>query len=76
MGGLGAGLRSIQWDLSKLPPFEKNFYIEHPNVTARPDAEADRWRREHHITVNGHGVPKVRPPIFLFVHPLLYPLID
>ena len=34
-GGLGANLRAINWDLSKLPVFEKNFYYEHPDVTAR-----------------------------------------
>jgi ATP-dependent RNA helicase DDX5/DBP2 len=32
-GDIGAGLRSINWDLSKLPVFEKNFYMEHPAVT-------------------------------------------
>ncbi len=60
MGGLGAGLRSIQWDLSKLPPFEKNFYIEHPAVTNRGEDESERWKAKHGITVHGHGVPKVR----------------
>lgn len=63
MGGLGAGLRSIQWDLNKLPPFEKNFYIEHPDVTKREEAEAARWRGKHGITVQGHGIPK---PVFSF----------
>lgn len=63
MGGLGAGLRSIQWDLNKLPPFEKNFYIEHPDVTKREEAEAARWRGKHGITVQGHGIPK---PVFTF----------
>jgi ATP-dependent RNA helicase DDX5/DBP2 len=27
MGNLGAGLRDLQWDLSLLPKFEKNFYM-------------------------------------------------
>ena len=27
MSGLGAGLKSITWDTSSLPKFEKNFYI-------------------------------------------------
>lgn len=57
--GLGANLRTIHWDLSKLPVFEKNFYIEHPAVRARSDGDAEHWRREHHITVIGRGVPKV-----------------
>jgi ATP-dependent RNA helicase DDX5/DBP2 len=35
-GGLGANLREIRdWDLAKLPTFDKNFYYEHPDVTAR-----------------------------------------
>lgn len=58
-----AGLRNIQWDLAKLPKFEKNFYIEHPDVRRRPDEEADRWRQKHSITVNGKGVPK---PVYTF----------
>ena len=40
-GGLGAGLRHIKWDLSQLPVFEKNFYIEHPEVSKRSAAEAE-----------------------------------
>lgn len=59
MGGIGANLRSIHWDISKLPVFEKNFYIEHPAVTARPDSFSDEWRKSSEITVIGKGVPKV-----------------
>lgn len=59
MGGLGNNLRNISWDLSALPVFEKNFYIEHPAVTRRSDREADDWRRDRGITVIGLGVPKV-----------------
>jgi ATP-dependent RNA helicase DDX5/DBP2 len=58
MGQLGQGLKSISWDLSKLPVFEKNFYIEHPAVSARSDASADQWRREKGITIMGRGIPK------------------
>jgi ATP-dependent RNA helicase DDX5/DBP2 len=63
MGNLGAGLRSIQWDLSKLPVFEKNFYIEHPAVSQRSDSHAEEWRRSHSITVQGRGIPK---PVLTF----------
>jgi len=55
---LGANLRSIHWDLSKLPVFEKNFYIEHPAVSGRSDASAEEWRRENEITIVGKGIPK------------------
>jgi ATP-dependent RNA helicase DDX5/DBP2 len=66
MGAMGDKLRSIQWDLSSLPVFEKNFYIEHPAVTQRDDRWADDWRKNEAITVIGHGIPKVFPlPLFL-----------
>jgi ATP-dependent RNA helicase DDX5/DBP2 len=61
--GLGSGLREIQWDLSQLPVFEKNFYIEHPDVSARSEAEAERYRRDRQVTVEGRGVPK---PVLTF----------
>jgi ATP-dependent RNA helicase DDX5/DBP2 len=57
-GALGAGLRTISWDLAKLPVFEKNFYFEHPAVRGRSDGWAEDWRRENNITVIGRGVPK------------------
>ena len=58
MGGMGANLRGVDFSKENLPAFEKNFYIEHPAVTKRSDADADDWRRKHNITVIGTGVPK------------------
>jgi ATP-dependent RNA helicase DDX5/DBP2 len=58
MSNLGAGLQKQNWDLSTLPKFEKSFYQEHPNVTARSQAEVDKFRRDHAITVSGRDVPK------------------
>jgi ATP-dependent RNA helicase DDX5/DBP2 len=55
----GSQLRPIHWDLSQLPVFEKNFYIEHPDVSRRPEEFSVEWRREHEITVIGRGIPKV-----------------
>jgi hypothetical protein len=58
-GGLGAGLREVRdWDMSKLPAFEKNFYYEHPDVTKRPEEEATAWRNSHDISIAGDGIPK------------------
>ncbi|KAJ0394467.1 hypothetical protein ATCC90586_010005 [Pythium insidiosum] len=58
-GPLGANLdTNIQWDLSKLPVFEKNFYYEHPDVSRRSEAEYEQWKRENDITVMGKNVPK------------------
>lgn len=63
MGQLGANLRNISWDMSQLPVFEKNFYIEHPAVSSRADSAAEDWRRTKSITVIGRGVPKVHFPL-------------
>lgn len=57
--GMGANLRNINWDLSKLPVFEKNFYIEHPAVRNRTETDAEHWRKSKGITVIGKGIPKV-----------------
>lgn len=35
-GQPGERLKKPRWDLEKLAPFKKNFYREHPDVTARP----------------------------------------
>lgn len=32
--GAGAGLGEVNWSQHQLVPFEKNFYMEHPDVTA------------------------------------------
>lgn len=64
MSGVGRGLdMNIQWDLSKLPVFEKNFYIEHPAVGARSEEDAVNWRLGESINVIGHGIPK---PVMTF----------
>lgn len=63
MGGLGAGLKKINWDMSQLPPFQKEFYKEHPDVASRPQAEIDEYRKKHAVTLYGTNVPK---PIFTF----------
>lgn len=65
-GGFGHGqgrgdLDSISLrkpDFSNLPPFEKNFYYEHPAVTARTAAEVEAYRQSRQIHVYGEGVPK------------------
>lgn len=58
MGGMGQNLRQIDFSNEKLPAFEKNFYIEHPEVTKRSEAEAEAWRKDKGIVINGQGVPK------------------
>ncbi|CAM9496769.1 unnamed protein product [Discosporangium mesarthrocarpum] len=63
MGGLGQNLQHIDWDLDKLPKFEKNFYIEHPDVSNRESGFAAQWRNEHQIVIQGEGIPK---PVMTF----------
>ncbi|KAL6895296.1 DEAD domain-containing protein [Trichoderma longibrachiatum] len=58
MSHLGAGLQKQDWDLSALPKFEKDFYKEHPDVTARSPAEVEAFRRKHQMTIAGRDVPK------------------
>ncbi|MEJ1271511.1 DEAD (Asp-Glu-Ala-Asp) box polypeptide 17 [Cricetulus griseus] len=65
-GNPGERLRKKKWDLSELPKFEKNFYVEHPEVARLTPYEVDELRRKKEITVRGGDVcPK---PVFAFHH--------
>ncbi|CAK9198049.1 unnamed protein product [Sphagnum troendelagicum] len=63
-GGYGGNKRDL--DNISLPtqefddviPFEKNFYVEHPAVTALTEDEVTAYRRKREITVEGRNVPK------------------
>ena len=60
-GGRGGDINDIQLarqDFSNLPAFEKNFYVEHPDVQARGEAAVAQYRQTREITVTGTGVPK------------------
>lgn len=43
--------------------FEKNFYHEHPDVSARTQEEVENFRKKKQIIVEGDGVPR---PITVF----------
>ncbi|KAK9833980.1 hypothetical protein WJX81_000545 [Elliptochloris bilobata] len=45
-------------DFTNLSVFEKNFYVEHPAVTARSEQNVERYRKLREIHVEGTGVPK------------------
>mmetsp|Transcript_756 Transcript_756/g.2668 ORF Transcript_756/g.2668 Transcript_756/m.2668 type:complete len:419 (+) Transcript_756:113-1369(+) len=45
-------------DFSNLIKFDKNFYLEHPDVAARTQQEVDAYRVKKEITVEGADVPK------------------
>eukprot|EP00467_Chlorarachnion_reptans_P005098 CAMPEP_0114530472 /NCGR_PEP_ID=MMETSP0109-20121206/25465_1 /TAXON_ID=29199 /ORGANISM="Chlorarachnion reptans, Strain CCCM449" /LENGTH=513 /DNA_ID=CAMNT_0001713101 /DNA_START=13 /DNA_END=1554 /DNA_ORIENTATION=+ len=57
-GALGASLRAPDWSRMQLPKFEKNFYREHPEVTAFTEADVLSIRKEYDITVVGTPIPK------------------
>nr|CAI5840699.1 unnamed protein product [Callosobruchus analis] len=59
----GAGLRKPRWDLSRLEPFKKDFYVPHPAVTARSYHEIDDWRHSKEITLKGKTIPE---PVMTF----------
>jgi ATP-dependent RNA helicase DDX5/DBP2 len=62
-GGLGSNLHQIDFKNTELAHFEKDFYIEHPDVVARSEKEAQEWRASKQITVEGSDVPK---PVYTF----------
>lgn len=51
-------LTYLTTDLDTLPRFEKSFYKEHPEVSARSPAEVEKFRRDHSMTIHGNDVPK------------------
>ncbi|CAM9300439.1 unnamed protein product [Discosporangium mesarthrocarpum] len=53
MSGLVETLRRIKWDLNKLPKFDKNFHIQHLDVSYLSEEESNRWRRSVGIHILG-----------------------
>ncbi|XP_069164278.1 probable ATP-dependent RNA helicase DDX17 isoform X3 [Procambarus clarkii] len=53
----GERLRKPKWDLSRLTPFEKNFYQPTPTVLNRPPYEVEKYRNEKEITLRGKNIP-------------------
>lgn len=45
-------------DLDGLIPFEKNFYVESPNIANMSESEVEEYRKKREITVEGRDVPK------------------
>jgi ATP-dependent RNA helicase DDX5/DBP2 len=62
-GNLGSNLGKIDFANTELPVFEKDFYIEHPDVSKRSEDEANAWRASKQIVVQGRDVPK---PVMTF----------
>merc|ERR1719491_631608 len=55
---LGSNLSQIDFQNTQLVAFEKDFYIEHPDVRKRSDQEAEAWRASKQIVIIGEGIPK------------------
>ncbi|KAA0202120.1 hypothetical protein HAZT_HAZT010931, partial [Hyalella azteca] len=53
----GGNLRKPRWDLSKLTPFEKNFYRPSDAVVNRPKHEVEKYRNDKDITLRGNNIP-------------------
>ncbi|XP_069992496.1 probable ATP-dependent RNA helicase DDX17 isoform X7 [Penaeus vannamei] len=53
----GERLRKPKWDLSRLAPFEKNFYQPTPVVVNRQPYEVEQYRNEKEITLRGKNIP-------------------
>jgi len=65
MGGLGAGLQSIDWSSLKLEPFQRNFYKPRKAVRKRSDQQIEEFRKQFDIKVygNSRGIVSVNRPI-------------
>ncbi|XP_008315636.1 putative ATP-dependent RNA helicase DDX17 [Cynoglossus semilaevis] len=57
-GNPGERLRKKRWNLEELPKFEKNFYVEHPDVQRMSQYEVEEFCRKKEITIRGSGCPK------------------
>jgi len=64
MSALGSGLKTHDWANTELVPFQKNFYVEHPDVAARSQQEVDEFRTKHEMKVTGSNIPR---PVYSFV---------
>lgn len=54
----GQHLANINWSSESLVKFNKDFYKEHEDVTARTDAEVKKIREDMGITITGYNTPK------------------
>lgn len=53
----GSSLKKPDWDVTKLQPFTKNFYVPHHSVMNRSQGDIDTYRTEKEITVKGNNIP-------------------
>lgn len=56
-------MRKPRWDLNRLEPFKKDFYIPSPIVANRPIYDVEEWRRNKEISLKGKAIPN---PVLTF----------
>ncbi|KAK0077074.1 hypothetical protein PV326_010317 [Microctonus aethiopoides] len=56
-GAAGGNLRKPNWNYDDLKPFKKDFYVPHPNVSARHPREVEAYRQKKEITLKGEKIP-------------------
>lgn len=49
----GSSLRRPKWDMNRLEPFKKDFYVPHASVADRPYFEIEEWRKNKEISLKG-----------------------
>ncbi|XP_043464025.1 probable ATP-dependent RNA helicase DDX17 isoform X2 [Leptopilina heterotoma] len=59
----GANLKKPKWDLSRLEPFKKDFYIPRDVVQNRDPRIIEQYRSDKEITLRGRSIPN---PVFYF----------
>ena len=50
--------QNINWQGSDISKFEKNFYMEHPDVKKMTQAEVDKIRADGQMVLKGSNIPK------------------
>jgi len=58
MSQLGAGLKAVDWEKVELTPFQKDFYVEHPEVAQMSDKDVEEWRTTYAMRITGEDVPR------------------
>lgn len=59
----GANLRKPRWDLGRLEPFKKDFYVPSDTVINRDQRTIEEYRIDKEITLRGKNMPN---PVFTF----------
>ncbi|XP_058457162.1 uncharacterized protein LOC131434457 [Malaya genurostris] len=57
-GNNGASLRTLQWNSSDLPAFEKNFYKPSEQMQGMSESDLTGYLADHEITIKGKSIPR------------------